>query len=400
MILTGTGTGRPEPGPGPRAPAARARPAALRLGIIAVATYSKNKNCTMSGDGSARPGKKPRTEGTADTGVLVRYPVPSAEGVEEFRPADGHRVQDEQLLGAAALQCVDEAFAAKREQVDENFLVVEDVLPAAVCEKQLAQLIAVHRPQELVYEGNGEEGTSYTNSWRISTYAHTSPGTYVYQVFKQKYGTPFDLRAREYVQSSGLLALLYQLKSRFLTTLGRDIGWDEATTQTRIRSTFLSQLFLSVQPNKQEMTRLDSYLQPHYDPSVLTINLHLSSLDWKGCKPSENGLRVFAPHYPQGAKVRNANTPWRPCTLNLCPEISAPLSLRSLRARCVRSLVCRSGLPRRGQPSSSGKIPPPASLSSPHLRESSLDVDLSTNLTLEILCLKAERLTFKPWTRT
>jgi hypothetical protein len=51
------------------------------------------------------------------------------------------------------------------------------------------------------------------------------------------------------------------------------------------------------------MTNLDTYLQPHYDPSVLTINLHLSPLDWQGCKPAENGLRVFSSRYPEGAKV-------------------------------------------------------------------------------------------------
>ena len=51
------------------------------------------------------------------------------------------------------------------------------------------------------------------------------------------------------------------------------------------------------------MTNLDTYLQPHYDPSVLTINLHLSPLDWQGCKPAENGLRVFSSRYTEGAKV-------------------------------------------------------------------------------------------------
>jgi len=274
----------------------------------------------------SRHDKRPRIESTRD-------PAEESFAEEEFCPSDCHKLQNDVLVGAADMQRIDAAFATLCDQVDENFLVVEDVLAAAVCEKQLANLVALHRPQELVYEGNGEEGSSYTNSWRISTYAHTSPGTYVYQVFKRKYGAPYDLLVRDYMQSSGLLALLYQLKSRFLTTLGRSVGWDDATVQHRISSTFLSQLFLSVQPDKQEMTNpdtcphthththkhthtrsyqqemtnLDTYLQPHYDPSVLTINLHLSPLDWQGCQTAENGLRVFSSRYPEGAKVSKKN---------------------------------------------------------------------------------------------
>jgi len=175
----------------------------------------------------------------------------------------------------AALDRVDAAYVAQQAQVAGNFLVVHDVLNAVVCETVLQDVLALHQPQvasfsasdfawlffsassasgvpecrafslifltifwrtstaaqELVYEGNGDGGTSYTNSWRISTYAHTSPETYVYQVFKEKYGSPYDTTLRQYMQSEGLLEMLETLKSTFLTTLGRASGHADATIQ-------------------------------------------------------------------------------------------------------------------------------------------------------------------------
>ena len=38
------------------------------------------------------------------------------------------------------------------------------------------------------------------------------------------------------------------------------------------------------QPGRDRMQELDTYMQPHYDPSMLTINLHLSPLDFRGCR--------------------------------------------------------------------------------------------------------------------
>ena len=60
-----------------------------------------------------------------------------------------------------------------------------------------------------------------------------------------------------------------------------------------IEKTQIGQIFMTVQPSQQRMNQeLDSYLEPHYDPSSLTVNLHLSPLDYKGCDPKENGLLV------------------------------------------------------------------------------------------------------------
>ena len=201
------------------------------------------------------------------------------------------------------LACVDEAFRAQGAQVEGNFLVVRDVLGVGACEHLLGELLARHRPQDLVYQGNGDGGASYTNSWRISTYAHTSPETYVYQVFTEKYGAPFDQQMRDCLESAGLVSLLEALKARFLAALARDVGLDDAETQQWIEDTQLAQLFFTVQPSKDRMQELDTYMQPHFDPSELTINLHLSALDWDGCLPSENGLRVFGTQRDEGSTV-------------------------------------------------------------------------------------------------
>ena len=202
-----------------------------------------------------------------------------------------------------SLSRVQAAFETQGAQVQGNFLVVRDVLDPLACQRVLEQLLAIHRPQHLVYEGNGTVGTSYTNSWRISTYAHTSPETYVYQFFSEKYGAPYDQPMRDCMESAGLIALLEALKARFLATLAQDAGLCEAETQQWIDDTQLAQLFLTIQPAKDRMLELDTYMQPHYDPSILTINVHLSALNWNGCPPAENGLRVFGGQYPGGSQV-------------------------------------------------------------------------------------------------
>lgn len=61
----------------------------------------------------------------------------------------------------------------------------------------------------------------------------------------------------------------------------------------QVQETVLSQMFLTIQPDAQTMKKLDTHLQPHFDPSTLTINLHLSPADYKGCIVEENGLLVF-----------------------------------------------------------------------------------------------------------
>ena len=171
------------------------------------------------------------------------------------------------------------------------------------CKELLAGLLSRHRPQALTYEGNGAAGASYTNSWRISTYAHTEPHTYVHQMFQEKYGAPFDAPMRAYMDQAGITTLLEDLKRQFLATLARRSGLDDAELQ-RLRDTRLAQLFFTVQPDAPHMNaELDTYMQPHYDPSELTINVHLSPLDWQGCLPAENGLRVFAAEHAGGSRV-------------------------------------------------------------------------------------------------
>mmetsp|Transcript_10612 Transcript_10612/g.24880 ORF Transcript_10612/g.24880 Transcript_10612/m.24880 type:complete len:87 (-) Transcript_10612:6-266(-) len=51
------------------------------------------------------------------------------------------------------------------------------------------------------------------------------------------------------------------------------------------------------------MRQLNTYQQPHYDPSVLTINLHLSPANFHGCSPEDNGLRVFSSGDVKGESI-------------------------------------------------------------------------------------------------
>ena len=68
------------------------------------------------------------------------------------------------------LALVDSVFTAQSEQVSGCFLVVPGLVVEQFCEAVLPELLKRHTPQEIVYKGNGDEGTSYTNSWKISTY--------------------------------------------------------------------------------------------------------------------------------------------------------------------------------------------------------------------------------------
>lgn len=68
------------------------------------------------------------------------------------------------------LALVDSVFEAQAEQVGGCFLVVPGTVSDGFCADVLPELLKRHTPQEIVYKGNGDEGTSYTNSWKISTY--------------------------------------------------------------------------------------------------------------------------------------------------------------------------------------------------------------------------------------
>ena len=206
------------------------------------------------------------------------------------------RVSREQPLPSPqlALARVAERYASQPEQVSGCFLVVPGAVPDNFCAAVLPELLSRHRPQEIVYRGNGDEGTSYTNSWRISTYLVTTPSTYVYQCFKEQYGAPFDTELRHYVVRCGLMQVFEALKAQFLATYCAAKGMTPAEAEELAAATQLAQMFLTDQPGRDRMEQLDTYMQPHYDPSVLTINLHLSPLAFRGCPPAENGLRVFA----------------------------------------------------------------------------------------------------------
>jgi hypothetical protein len=150
-----------------------------------------------------------------------------------------------------------------------------------------------------VYSGDkgtaaGVAGASYTNSWKISTYAHTAPETYTHRYFSERYGHPHRQALRDYLEQSGIRTFLQELKAEILTTIAEANGYPQALRAALVEGTELSQMFLTVQPRQGIMNEeLDTYMQPHYDPSSLTINLHMSPLDFKGCLPHENGLLVL-----------------------------------------------------------------------------------------------------------
>ena len=81
--------------------------------------------------------------------------------------------------------------------------------------------------------------------------------------------------------------------SKFLRLRGENLNLSKEAIELQIRSTTLSQLFLTVQPSSEIMNSMKTSLQPHYDPCELTINIHLSPLDFRGCDPKENVLRIF-----------------------------------------------------------------------------------------------------------
>ena len=93
------------------------------------------------------PLKKPRTiESNTQEG-----PELFSENGTECSSLLATESQSSHLVEAAAMQRIHEAFSSKRDQVEANFLVVEDVLPADVCEQQLIQLLALHCPQVCFY---------------------------------------------------------------------------------------------------------------------------------------------------------------------------------------------------------------------------------------------------------
>jgi len=168
------------------------------------------------------------------------------------------------------------------------------------CSETLSGFLSRHKPQTIEYDeetgtAEGVSGKSYTKSWAISTYCATSPETYVHSHFTKKYGAPRDEELWRYVQETGTLQHLMDMKEEFLGLRGEIEGLPLELTSELIASTEVGQMFLTVQPSQSEMNGpgLDTFLQPHYDPSSLTINIHLSPVDYKGCNEAENGLLVM-----------------------------------------------------------------------------------------------------------
>jgi hypothetical protein len=111
------------------------------------------------------------------------------------------------------------------------------------------------------------------------------------------------------------------------------------------------------------VTRRCSPAQAHYDPSVLTVNLHLSPAAHGGCLPRENGLRVLAPDgaarvhpTPQGSAVRPGPAPRRPGAHASADDarVGVPRSSHGRSIRCGGGQRNGQVFPRR---CSSGRIP-------------------------------------------
>ena len=187
-----------------------------------------------------------------------------------------------------------------RERVKETFCESDGymVVPKLydVPENMLDDLLRLHRPQTLSYdEDDGRRGESYKDEWAISTYICADRTTYVRKCFEEKYG-PRDCLDRpmfRYLNQAGVMSTLRKYKEDFLRLRGESLNLTDETVELQIRHTKLSQLFLTVQPSKDIMKAMKTSLQPHYDPCELTINIHLSPLNFRGCDPSENVLRIF-----------------------------------------------------------------------------------------------------------
>ena len=93
-----------------------------------------------------------------------------AEGQPAAKRARTSPRETDKISEELNLALVDSVFTAQSEQVSGCFLVVPGLVAERFCEAVLPELLKRHKPQEIVYKGNGDEGTSYTNSWKISTY--------------------------------------------------------------------------------------------------------------------------------------------------------------------------------------------------------------------------------------
>jgi hypothetical protein len=215
--------------------------------------------------------------------------------------------------------------------VRAQFLPVPGVMDEETCAALLEGVCALHRPQVLRYEGASANGLSYKNSWKISTYAWTREETYVHRFFSETVGAPYDEPMLNYIRESGVLDLLCVLKRGFLQVKLAHLSTE--MIEQAIEEMTLSQMFLTVQPSTQAMRKADSFMQPHIDPSSLTINLHLSPADFKGCPPAEGGLLVFGTDghladtplvvpTPKGSAMFIWNEPTSSC-LHTANEISA-----------------------------------------------------------------------------
>eukprot|EP00750_Incisomonas_marina_P026377 INCI590.1.p1 GENE.INCI590.1~~INCI590.1.p1 ORF type:complete len:1362 (-),score=209.65 INCI590.1:591-4676(-) len=201
---------------------------------------------------------------------------------------------------------------ANADQARHHYLVCHNLLSSQETNEHLTALLSVSKPHVLRYEGaTTTAGLSYQDDWRISTYAFTAPETYVHHHLKLKYGTSQSEPLWKLVQERGILRRLQELKRAFIyaemeTRCGDDLL--RADVEAAVEEMELAQLFLTVQPNKHELKKLGTSLQPHYDPASLTINLHFSPLDFQGCSPNENGILVFKNRSDCGKQTSQAQS--------------------------------------------------------------------------------------------
>lgn len=193
-------------------------------------------------------------------------------------------------------ETLDACLRDQEAQATQQYLVCEGALSPSEASSHLHKLLQLHSPQNIDYHGSTSAGLSYQKSWKISTYAFTSPASYVHHHLKMKYGKPCDGPLAEYLHQSGIRSTLDRLKSEFIKAKCRRDGADLSKAIEISQRMHLAQLFLTVQPEATQLHKLSTSLQPHFDPANLTINLHFSPLDFRGALPSENGIVVFKQH--------------------------------------------------------------------------------------------------------
>jgi hypothetical protein len=174
-------------------------------------------------------------------------------------------------------------------QASQQFLVMPGLLDEKICAAMRQRLEEKHRPQTLVYSGQSSNGVSYKDAWAISTYGFVHEDSFQHKHFSERYGEPYDRDLLQFLEQSNLMKMLQVLKAAFLkvhcqcsAAYSAAPGAAAATVEAATAATTPFQIFLTIQPDTAKMAKMNSSMQPHIDPAVLTINLHFSPLDYQG----------------------------------------------------------------------------------------------------------------------